>query len=183
MTTPATQQPPSAPGNVGTPTPLAPVPRLVSLRLPVGRMTCASCAARIERRLNRLDGVEASVNFATETAAVSYDAARVSPEQLVARVEATGYTTRLPEPQIPDSAAAPTAHDAPSRGEEEDALPAGRSAPSNGSRWTARRIASARTCSALPVARRASRARCPLAGTDARRSSGARARSPWPAER
>ena len=54
-------------------------------------MTCASCAARIERNLNKLDGVEATVNFATETATVSYDPARVAPEQLTAAVEAIGY--------------------------------------------------------------------------------------------
>jgi P-type Cu+ transporter len=54
-------------------------------------MTCASCATRIERGLNKLDGVEATVNFATETAAVSYDPQRIAPGQLVAAVEKTGY--------------------------------------------------------------------------------------------
>jgi Cu+-exporting ATPase len=54
-------------------------------------MTCASCATRIERSLNKLDGVVATVNFATENAAVSYDPARVSPAQLTAAVEAIGY--------------------------------------------------------------------------------------------
>jgi Cu+-exporting ATPase len=54
-------------------------------------MTCASCAARIERTLNKLDGVEASVNFATERAAVSYDPRRIAPEQLLHAVEAIGY--------------------------------------------------------------------------------------------
>jgi Cu+-exporting ATPase len=61
-------------------------------------MTCASCAARVEKRLNRLDGVEASVNFATETAAVHYDPTSVTPDLLVRTVEATGYTATLPEP-------------------------------------------------------------------------------------
>jgi Cu+-exporting ATPase len=65
--------------------------------LAVGGMTCASCAARIEKRLNRLDGVNATVNYATETAAVAYDPARVTPADLVATVERTGYTARLPE--------------------------------------------------------------------------------------
>jgi Cu+-exporting ATPase len=60
--------------------------------LAVGGMTCASCAARIEKRLNRLDGVDATVNYATETATVAYDPARVTPADLVASVEATGYT-------------------------------------------------------------------------------------------
>ena len=54
-------------------------------------MTCASCAARIERTLNKLDGVEATVNFATETAAVSFDPARVAPDELTAAVERIGY--------------------------------------------------------------------------------------------
>ena len=54
-------------------------------------MTCASCATRIERSLNKLAGVEATVNFATENASVSYDPARVSPAQLTAAVEAIGY--------------------------------------------------------------------------------------------
>jgi Cu+-exporting ATPase len=54
-------------------------------------MTCASCAARIERSLNKLDGVEASVNFATETASVAYDPEQVEPDQLVGAVERIGY--------------------------------------------------------------------------------------------
>ncbi|MFL6034709.1 MAG: heavy metal translocating P-type ATPase, partial [Gaiellaceae bacterium] len=54
-------------------------------------MTCASCAARIERTLNKLDGVEAAVNYATETAAVSYDPCVVAPDALVAAVESVGY--------------------------------------------------------------------------------------------
>ncbi|MFL6067325.1 MAG: heavy metal translocating P-type ATPase [Gaiellaceae bacterium] len=54
-------------------------------------MTCASCAARIERTLNKLDGVEAAVNYATETAAVSYDRSVATPDALVAAVESVGY--------------------------------------------------------------------------------------------
>ena len=46
--------------------------------LAIEGMTCASCAARIERALNKLEGVEATVNFATETAAVSFDPAQVA---------------------------------------------------------------------------------------------------------
>ncbi|WP_420842001.1 heavy metal translocating P-type ATPase [Haloactinopolyspora alba] len=61
-------------------------------------MTCASCAARVERNLNKLDGVTASVNFATEKAKVSY-AADVSAEQLVAVVEKAGYQATLPPPE------------------------------------------------------------------------------------
>ncbi|HEV7887580.1 MAG TPA: heavy metal translocating P-type ATPase [Acidimicrobiales bacterium] len=66
------------------------------VELAIGGMTCASCAARIERRLNKLDGVSASVNYATEQAVVTV-AGDVSSERLVAEVEAAGYTARLPE--------------------------------------------------------------------------------------
>lgn len=68
------------------------------IRLSIGGMTCASCAARIEKRLNRLDGVRASVNFATETATVSYPDA-VSVTDLIGTVQATGYTAIPPEPE------------------------------------------------------------------------------------
>ena len=70
----------------------------VRVELAVGGMTCASCAARIEKKLNRLDGATATVNFATETATVSFDPAKLSPEQLIETVEATGYTAALPKP-------------------------------------------------------------------------------------
>ncbi|HET9506614.1 MAG TPA: heavy metal translocating P-type ATPase [Gaiellaceae bacterium] len=69
------------------------------LELPIEGMTCASCANRIEKRLNKLDGVEASVNYATENAAVRYDPAVVSPDELVAAVEAAGYHARLSAPR------------------------------------------------------------------------------------
>jgi Cu+-exporting ATPase len=59
-------------------------------------MTCASCAARVERKLNKLAGVEATVNYATEEAAVTFDPTRVAVEDLVRAVEATGYGARLP---------------------------------------------------------------------------------------
>jgi Cu+-exporting ATPase len=68
------------------------------LRLDIEGMTCASCAARIERRLNALDGVEASVNFATEKATVRREAATVSVDELVGAVEAVGYRARPAEP-------------------------------------------------------------------------------------
>jgi P-type Cu+ transporter len=72
-------------------------PAATSVDLSVGGMTCASCAARIEKKLNRLDGVSASVNFATEQASVRYDPALVSPTDLITTVEATGYTAQLPK--------------------------------------------------------------------------------------
>jgi P-type Cu+ transporter len=62
--------------------------------LAIGGMTCASCAARIERKLNRLDGVSAAVNFATETARVTFPAG-VKAEDLVSAVERAGYTAVL----------------------------------------------------------------------------------------
>jgi P-type Cu+ transporter len=68
------------------------------LDLAVGGMTCASCAMRIERKLNKLDGVSASVNFATETATVTFDPGALAPQDLVAAIEATGCTARLPQP-------------------------------------------------------------------------------------
>ncbi|WP_336031560.1 heavy metal translocating P-type ATPase [Geodermatophilus sp. FMUSA9-8] len=71
------------------------------VELTIGGMTCASCAMRIEKRLNKLDGVTASVNYATEKAKVTY-APTVSPDDLVAAVEKAGYTARLPEPPRPE---------------------------------------------------------------------------------
>ena len=65
------------------------------LTLAVGGMSCASCAGRIEKRLNQVDGVTATVNFATEQATVDFPDG-VAPEDLVAAVEETGYTATLP---------------------------------------------------------------------------------------
>ncbi|WP_410538475.1 heavy metal translocating P-type ATPase [Streptomyces sp. KL2] len=70
------------------------------VELAIGGMTCASCAARVERKLNRMDGVTATVNFATEKARVSY-APGVSVDDLVATVERTGYTAQPPPPPAP----------------------------------------------------------------------------------
>src|SRR5213596_1153771 len=58
-------------------------PVVAAVDLDVSGMTCASCAARIERKLNKLEGVTASVNYATEEATVSYDPARVDAADLV----------------------------------------------------------------------------------------------------
>ncbi|MEV8634069.1 heavy metal translocating P-type ATPase, partial [Streptosporangium sp. NPDC051023] len=65
------------------------------IELAIGGMTCASCANRIERKLNRLDGVTATVNYATERAKISFNG-NVSPQDLVAEVEKAGYTAELP---------------------------------------------------------------------------------------
>ncbi|MCW2986147.1 MAG: copper-translocating P-type ATPase [Conexibacter sp.] len=73
------------------------------VELPITGMTCASCANRIERRLNKIDGVTASVNYATEKATVDFDAAAVEPGQLIATVQAAGYDATLPA--VPGEAA------------------------------------------------------------------------------
>ncbi|MFF6813073.1 heavy metal translocating P-type ATPase [Streptomyces sp. NPDC012403] len=67
------------------------------VELVIGGMTCASCAARIEKKLNRLEGVTATVNYATEKAKVSYGG-EVTVGDLIATVEATGYTAQRPAP-------------------------------------------------------------------------------------
>lgn len=72
------------------------------VELQIGGMTCASCAARIERKLNKLDGVTASVNYATEKASVDV-AGEISPERLIEVVETAGYTAQLPQPPQPES--------------------------------------------------------------------------------
>jgi len=65
------------------------------VRLELEGMTCASCAARIERKLNKLEGVQAAVNYATEEAAVSYDPALVTLEDLIRAIDAAGYGATL----------------------------------------------------------------------------------------
>src|SRR5690242_9847340 len=68
--------------------------QVTTAELTIGGMTCASCAARIERKLNGLDGVSAAVNFATETAQVTFPA-NIKAEDLVSAVERAGYTAVL----------------------------------------------------------------------------------------
>jgi Cu+-exporting ATPase len=74
--------------------------------LAVQGMTCASCAGRVERKLNEIEGVEATVNFATEHAAVTYDSRSVDRDQLLGAVTAAGYNARLPRPHGDADAAA-----------------------------------------------------------------------------
>jgi P-type Cu+ transporter len=68
------------------------------LELEISGMTCSSCANRIEKKLNKLEGVTATVNYATEKAKVSFSG-DVRPEDLVATVEATGYGATVPAPR------------------------------------------------------------------------------------
>ncbi|MFP5375697.1 MAG: heavy metal translocating P-type ATPase, partial [Acidimicrobiia bacterium] len=84
------------PATTTTPAPAGQAP---TVDLAIGGMTCASCAARIEKRLNKLDGVTATVNYATEQAKVAVPEG-VSVEDLIAQVEAAGYTARLPRPPV-----------------------------------------------------------------------------------
>ncbi|MFE7331052.1 heavy metal translocating P-type ATPase [Streptomyces sp. NPDC057565] len=70
------------------------------VELAIGGMTCASCAARIEKKLNRMDGVTATVNYATEKAKVSYRGEDISVQDLIATVEKTGYTAQEPAPPV-----------------------------------------------------------------------------------
>ena len=67
------------------------------LELPIEGMTCAGCANTVERSLNELEGVRATVNYATEKAAVEFDDGAVAPEQLLAAVESAGYSAALPD--------------------------------------------------------------------------------------
>ncbi len=64
--------------------------------LPISGMTCAACAARIEKTLNRLPDVRAAVNFATEKAHIEYPAGGITPEQLIGAVRKAGYDAQLP---------------------------------------------------------------------------------------
>lgn len=73
------------------------------VELEIGGMTCASCAARVEKKLNRMDGVTATVNYATEKAKVGFQGP-VAVADLIATVEATGYTAALPPPPAPPAA-------------------------------------------------------------------------------
>jgi P-type Cu+ transporter len=80
------------------------------IELAIGGMTCASCAARIEKKLNRLDGVVATVNYATEKASIRLTNPVLGPADLIAVVEQTGYTAHEPVTEVttepPDELAA-----------------------------------------------------------------------------
>ena len=68
-----------------------------SVQLDISGMTCASCAARIEKKLNKLDGVSATVNFATEQAHVEVVGPDVPTGELVEAIEKLGYSAALPQ--------------------------------------------------------------------------------------
>src|SRR5262249_51253202 len=76
-----------------------------TVELEIEGMSCAACAARIERRLNGLAGVEATVNLATDAARVRFDPHEATLEELVAAVEGVGYGAHLPaaEPAAPEA--------------------------------------------------------------------------------
>jgi len=95
----------------------APGPTEERVDLQLTGMTCAACAARIEKKLNRLDGVRATVNYATERAAVRFDPAVVTPDALVSTVESIGYGAALPRPVPPPGAAGAGAAPAGAAGE------------------------------------------------------------------
>ena len=79
----------------------------VRQRLDIGGMTCAACSARVQRALERTEGVDqAAVNLMTNSAAITYDPERTSPQQLIAVVEKSGYEARVPADEF---AAAPSA--------------------------------------------------------------------------
>ena len=75
---------------------------MTDVELLIGGMTCASCANRIEKKLNKLDGVTATVNYATEKAHVTFDAS-TAPTDLIATVEQAGYTASLPRLESTES--------------------------------------------------------------------------------
>ncbi len=72
-----------------------------TVQLEIEGMSCASCAVRVEKTLNRLDGVAASVNYATDEATVRFDPATVRIDDLLAAVEASGYHASLPAEAVP----------------------------------------------------------------------------------
>lgn len=92
-----------------------------SLTLGITGMTCTSCSSRVERKLNKLDNVEATVNFATESASVSYDPATTTPADLIDVVESAGYGAFTVDGEGEGEASASTA-DTAREGEASDIL-------------------------------------------------------------
>jgi P-type Cu+ transporter len=109
----------AAGSGTAVPGPVGPADDVCTIDLAVSGMTCASCATRVEKKLNRLDGVRATVNFATETAHVSYPAG-FDPAELLATVERTGYS--VTPPTKPSAAVAAPTSDEPAGHEPPDDL-------------------------------------------------------------
>ena len=100
---------------------------LVELDLGVTGMTCTSCSARVERKLNKIEGVEATVNFATESASVKYDPGSVSEKDIVDAVKGAGYGS-FAMSNADDSASKSTEAAAPSGPSGQDRIDASRDA-------------------------------------------------------
>ena len=81
-------------------------------------MTCTSCSSRVERKLNKLDGVTATVNFATETASVDFNPAAVSAEDLMATIQKTGYGAFFTNTIAPEAGAPEPSHPAPAESQD-----------------------------------------------------------------
>ncbi|ANB06496.1 carbonate dehydratase [Streptomyces ambofaciens] len=96
-------------------------PDLAQVELLIGGMTCASCAARVEKKLNRMDGVTATVNYATEKARITYPP-DTGVADLIATVVKTGYTAEEPAPP-PEPAAGADSPDGPGEGADGDPEP------------------------------------------------------------
>ncbi|MGW0837802.1 heavy metal translocating P-type ATPase [Streptomyces prunicolor] len=107
-TTTATPTATGTPTAAETPMAAAPESAAAEVELLIGGMTCASCAARVEKKLNRMDGVSATVNYATEKAKVSYPAG-IQVADLIATVVKTGYTAEEPAPPQPETPSTPEA--------------------------------------------------------------------------
>ncbi|WP_435842093.1 heavy metal translocating P-type ATPase, partial [Streptomyces hirsutus] len=102
---------PAGPGTPAAPT-TSEAPPASEVELLIGGMTCASCAARVEKKLNRMDGVTATVNYATEKARIAYPAG-TEVADLIATVVKTGYTAEEPAPPPSPASAPESAPDGP----------------------------------------------------------------------
>ena len=97
-------------------------PATADFELVIGGMTCAACAARVQAKLNKVDGVTATVNLSTERARVTAPA-HVPAQHLIAVVEAAGYTAELAVPAAADAGARPTRRHGPAAAPQADPGP------------------------------------------------------------
>ena len=137
-----------------TPVPTEVAGPLRTLELEITGMTCSSCVSRVEKKLGRLDGVDASVNLALETATVHVPAG-VSDEQIVETVEKAGYGAALKNAPGDDDASAPESPDAMTKvaGREASSLrsPASPSARSATTGWGRKGSRFATSCHRHPA--------------------------------